>query len=78
MFSENVGINKVYENCKNFCDQLGETPVTPASNIKFFALIREKIRIKMHKIWEKKLLGIEINPEFGYPAVKIDESKIIS
>ena len=24
----------------------------------------------MHKIWEKELLGIEINPEFGYPAVE--------
>ena len=47
-------------------------------NFKFFSLVRDKIRIKMHKIWEKELLGIEINPEFGYPAVEIDESKIIS
>ena len=77
-FSENVGINKAYEKCKNFCDQLGETAVTPASITKFFSLVRDKIRIKMHKIWEKELLGIEINPEFGYPAVEIDESKIIS
>ena len=77
-FSENVGINKAYEKCKNFCDQIGETAVTPASITKFFSLVRDKIRIKMHKIWEKELLGIEINPEFGYPAVEIDESKIIS
>lgn len=29
----------------------------------------------MHKIWEKELLGIEINPEFGYPTVEIEDAK---
>lgn len=32
----------------------------------------------MHKYLEKELLYIEINPYFGYPAVEIDENKIIS
>lgn len=32
----------------------------------------------MHTVLEKELLYIEINPYFGYPAVEIDESKIIS
>ena len=35
-FSENIGINKTYEKCKNFWEQIGETTVTPASITKFF------------------------------------------
>ena len=32
----------------------------------------------MHKIWNKSLLGIEINTSLSYSSVEIDESKIIS
>ena len=32
----------------------------------------------MLKIWNKSLLGLEINTSLGYSSVEIDESKIIS
>ena len=43
------------------CNQMGEPVVTEASISKFYKIIRNKLKKKMLKIWNKSLLGLEIN-----------------
>ena len=46
--------------CKNFCEQIRETFATTTSIVKFFFLIIDKLRLKLHKIWEKEFLREEL------------------
>ena len=43
---------------------------------KFYSLIRNKIRTKMHKFWNKGLMGNNLS-EKGYPVFDIGEIEII-
>ena len=43
---------------------------------KVYSLIRNKIRTKMHKIWNKDLMGNNLS-EKGYPVFEIGEIEII-
>ena len=47
-----------------------------ASIIKIYNILRNKIKIEMHKNWKNKLLGESIT-EKGFAAIEIDESEII-
>ena len=76
--SENITINCDYEKCKEFCEQIGVDNISKDSISKFYRVVRNKLRERMHAKWRKSFLEVEINPEFGYRAVEIDESKIIS
>ena len=77
-FAENISINNAVLKCNDFCNKIGETGISQASVTKFFKIVGQKIKDKMHKVWDKNLLGVIINPELGYGSVEIDESKIIS
>ena len=77
-FIENTSINTALIKSKDFCQQIGETSTTASSIIKFFSIIRQRIKNKMLLLWDKNLLGITINGNLGYSSVEIDESKVIS
>jgi hypothetical protein len=62
----------------SFCSQLGECSIISKSIFKFFLVLRQRLKIKMQKIWNKELLDVKINIDLGYASVEIDESKIIS
>ena len=61
-----------------YCNQIGGPVVTEVSISKFYKIIRNKLKKKIHKIWNKSFLGVEINTSLCYSSVEIDESKIIS
>jgi hypothetical protein len=77
-FIENISINSALIKCNDFCYQVGEGGITAQSIINFYSVVREKLRAKMHRQWEKDLIGIKINDNLGYSSIEIDESKIIS
>ena len=60
----------------DLCKQLNENGTILNMINKIFKILRNKIRITMHKNWLMNLLGT--NPSVnGVPRVEIDESKII-
>ena len=73
-----MSINELLNKCIDFCIQIGETGTTAQTISKFYAKVRDKIRFKMYKFWEKELIGVEINDKLGYSSIEIDESEIIS
>ena len=77
-FIENISIREAQIKCDKFASQIGEKSITTNSIYKFYFVLRQKIKNKMHHKWDSELLGIEINSDLGYPSVEIDESKIIS
>ena len=74
---ENKSIKQSYINCKEFTNQLGLESISKANIIKFYRIVREKIKNVMHKKWKDNLLGTE-PCENGKSYCEIDESKIIS
>ena len=76
--SENITVNNIYDKCKDFCKQIGEGGVAKESISKFYRVVKNRLREKMHSKWQKTVLGEEINIKLGYGSVEIDESKIIS
>ena len=73
-----MSIHESLNKCNDFCSQIGETGTTAQTISNFYAKIRDKIRVKIHKSLEKELIGVEINDKLGYSSIEIDESKIIS
>ena len=76
-FVENRSINQSYLNCKESTKQLWFESISNANIIKFYRVIREKIKNTMHKTWKDNLLGME-SCENRKSYVEIDESKIVS
>ena len=76
-FVENKSINQRYLNCKESTKQLWFESISNANIIKFYSVIREKIKNTMHKTWKDNLLGME-PCENGKSYVETDESKIVS
>ena len=76
-FVENKSINQSYLNCKESTKQLWFESISNANIIKFYRVIREKIKNTMHKTWKDNLLGME-SCENRKSYVEIDESKIVS
>ena len=77
-FLENLSIIESLNKCNDFCSQIGETGTTAQTISNFYAKVRDKIRVKMHKSLEKEPIGVEINDKLGYASIEIDERKIIS
>ena len=74
---ENKSIKLSYINCKEFTNKLGLESISKANIIKFYRIVREKIKNVMRKKWKDNLLGTE-PCENGKSYCEIDESKIIS
>ena len=64
--SENIKVNNAYDKCNDFCNQIGEGGVAKESISKFYRVVRNRLREKMHSKWEKNFLGEEINTKLGY------------
>ena len=77
-FIENMSLSSASEKTRYFCQQICEIPPTINIILKFFNVLRDKLRVHMHAEWETNLLGLKINNNLGYSSVEIDESKIIS
>ena len=74
---ENKSIKQSYINYKEFTNQLGLESISKANIIKFYRIVREKIKNVMHKKWKDNLLGTE-PCENGKSYCEIEELKIIS
>ena len=75
-FLKNIGINKSFINNSEFCSKLGLPKTTYNTIVKFFRILREKIRLKYHKNWNETPLGTEPD-DTGVSRIEIDESSII-
>ena len=64
--------------CNDFCQQIGENGIAKESISKFYRVVRNRIKERMHNNWKKNFLRIEINTKLGYCSVEIEESKTIS
>ena len=75
-FFKNIGTNKSYIYNGEFCSKLVSPKTTFNTIIKFSRILREKIRMKYHKIWNETPLGIEPD-DTGVSRIEIAESTII-
>ena len=75
-FLKNFGINKSFINNSDFYYKLGLPKTTFNNIIKFYRILREKIRRKYHKIWNENPLGTEPD-DTGVSRIEINESAII-
>ena len=75
---ENLTINEAFDKCNDFCQQIGENGIAKESISKFYRVVRNRIKERMHNNWKKNFLRIEINTKLGYGSVEIEESKTIS
>lgn len=71
-FVENISINNAVLKCNDFCNKILEIYISQTSETKFFKIVRPKTEDKMHKVWEKNLIGVIINLELGYGSVEIN------
>ena len=69
---ENMSISVAKSKCNCFCSQLGKCSISSKSIDKFFSFLRQKLKIKMHKKWDKELLAVKINKDLGNASVEID------
>ena len=49
--------------CDSLCSQLVECSISSKSIYKFFSVLRQRLKIKMHKKWDKELLAVKINKD---------------
>ena len=75
-FLENYSIDKTLIECNNNKNLFENYTISKPSIIKIYNILRNKIKIEMHKNWKNKLLGESIT-EKGFAAIEIDESEII-
>ena len=75
-FLENYSIDKTLIECNNNNNLFENYKISKPSIIKIYNILRNKIKIEMHKNWKNKLLGESIT-EKGFAAIEIDESEII-
>ena len=76
-FIENKSVKNSYINNKEFSKQLKLDYISKISVSKFFKIIHNKIKCKVHKKWNKKKLGMEPNQN-GISYCEYDESKTVS
>ena len=69
-------IDKTLIECNNNKNLFENYTISKPSIIKIYNILRNKIKIEMHKNWKNKLLGESIT-EKGFAAIEIDESEII-
>ena len=75
-FTEKLSIGKAFIEINDNKILFGGKTCSMKGITKVYSLIRNKIRTKMHKIWNKDLMGNNLS-ENGYPVFEIDESEII-
>ena len=75
-FIYNISANKAFIEYKKFNEIIDVGNLSLNNIQKFYRLIRNNIKVKMHKEWKKSMLGVEPCTG-GVPRVEIDESKII-
>ena len=75
-FFKNIGINKSFINKSEFYSKLGLPKTIYNTIIKFYRILRDKIRLKYHKIWNETSLGTELDDD-GLSGIEIDESTVI-
>ena len=75
-FTEKLSVDKAFIEINDNKNIFGGKTCSKKGITKVFSILRNKIRINMHKNWNKELMGNNLS-DLGYPVFEIDESEII-